>query len=67
MGRKISKEEDERSKSESPKESSPKWVCQRNILTSPVCFLNSEYALFSFMNILVETISLWVLKNVQLK
>ena len=27
----------------------------------------SEYALFSFMNILVETISLWVLKNVQLK
>ena len=37
VGRKISnilKEDDERSKPESPKESSPKWVCQRNILTS---------------------------------
>ena len=48
VGMKISntlKEEDEISKPESPKESSPKRVCQRNIFSSPVCFTNSEYAL----------------------
>ena len=41
MGTKISnilKEEDERSMPESPKEPSPKRVCQQNIFTSPVCF-----------------------------
>ena len=40
MGKKISnilKEEDERSMPESPKEPSPKRVCQQNIFTTPVC------------------------------
>ena len=41
MGTKISnilKEEEKRSMPESPKEPSPKRVCQQNILISPVCF-----------------------------